>query len=267
MKVKAVIREYTNNRRFLSLADATKRMYIRALDTLDANLGDQEIADVRRRDLIKIVDSLYDKPGIASHFVKVVSLFFNYAHDMEYVNGSPAHRLGKPDLGSWDRWEEDDVWKAIRLGDGFLSAAVALAYFTGQRQSDILSIKWRDIDGDYINIVQQKTKAVLKIKLSPKLKRILSSIEPAGEYIVSLDGKKMTGAAFRAVFKRRTRALKIERTFHGLRKTVGAKLAENGRSVNEIAAMLGHKTLAMAALYTRQANNTKLISSAVDSLG
>jgi integrase len=58
----------------------------------------------------------------------------------------------------------------------------------------------------------------------------------------------------------------IERQFHGIRKTVGAILAERGRNTNEIAALLGHKTLAMAALYTRQASNKKMIASAVNDL-
>ena len=55
----------------------------------------------------------------------------------------------------------------------------------------------------------------------------------------------------------------ISKTFHGIRKGVGAFLAESGASTHGIKAFLNHKTLRMAELYTEEADNTKLISAAV----
>jgi integrase len=60
--------------------------------------------------------------------------------------------------------------------------------------------------------------------------------------------------------------LKMNKTFHGIRKGVACSLAENGRSVNEIAAILGHKTIRMAAYYADQANGKKLAENAVSSM-
>ena len=50
---------------------------------------------------------------------------------------------------------------------------------------------------------------------------------------------------------------------HGLRKAAGRRLAEAGCSANEIMSILGHKTLAEAERYTREADQAKLAVAAV----
>ena len=45
---------------------------------------------------------------------------------------------------------------------------------------------------------------------------------------------------------------------HGLRKNAGILLAENGATVPQIMAVLGHKTPNMARYYVEQANKKKL---------
>ena len=49
---------------------------------------------------------------------------------------------------------------------------------------------------------------------------------------------------------------------HGLRKTAGRRLAEAGCSANEIMSVLGHKSLAEAERYTREADQEKLSTAA-----
>jgi len=52
-------------------------------------------------------------------------------------------------------------------------------------------------------------------------------------------------------------------TFHGLRKSAAARLAEAGCSIEEIAAITGHKTLAMIQHYTKEAEQKKLAANAM----
>jgi integrase len=57
-----------------------------------------------------------------------------------------------------------------------------------------------------------------------------------------------------------------EYTTHGLRKNAGIMLAENGATVPQIMAALGHKTPKMALYYCRLANQKKLADQAADIL-
>ena len=53
-------------------------------------------------------------------------------------------------------------------------------------------------------------------------------------------------------------------TFHGLRKTAAKKLAELGCSEDQIRAITGHKTSAMVAHYTREADQKRLATAAIE---
>ena len=52
-------------------------------------------------------------------------------------------------------------------------------------------------------------------------------------------------------------------SFHGLRYTAAARLAEAECSLKEIAAITGHKSLAMIEKYTRDADQKRLAGAAI----
>lgn len=264
MKVRKLVSEYVASSRYQRLSAHSRYQYWQAIKKVDEKLGDLEVDQVRRSDVVRAHDQMGNIPATANRFARVTSIIFNYALDMDYVGANPAARIKPFKINEWSRWELDEVKKVIAAGDPIVSTAVVLAFYTGQREGDILNMKWSDIRNGSIFVRQSKTGKELEIKLSPDLKEYLDKMPKDGEYIVG--GNKITGPWFRKLFKQTTRKLGIERTFHGIRKTVGAILAERGRSTNEIAAILGHKTLEMAAKYTRQANETKMISAAVDAL-
>jgi integrase len=208
---------------------------------------------------------LADRPSTANNVTRIASIFFNYAIDMEYIHANPATRISPMKIGTLKRWEVEEIMKVIALGHRRISTAVALAYYTGQRESDVLKMKWTDIKDNCLHVTQSKTGQVLEILIAKELRDVLDGLTRDGDYIVG-GSNLVSGPAFRNQFTRVIRKIGLNLPFHGIRKTVGCILAEKGSSVNEIAAMLGHKTLAMAALYTRQANSTKMIASAVTSL-
>jgi len=57
--------------------------------------------------------------------------------------------------------------------------------------------------------------------------------------------------------------LPLECQAHGLRKAAGRRLAEAGCTAHEIMAVLGHKTLAEAERYTREADQARMAMAAV----
>jgi integrase len=54
--------------------------------------------------------------------------------------------------------------------------------------------------------------------------------------------------------------------YHGLRHTAGKALAEAGCTEHQIAAVLGHRTLAMVQHYTRAARQKRLSTAAIGKL-
>lgn len=268
MKVEALIRKYTASPRYKKLTERSRVTYTYALELIAKSFGTTPVKDIKRSDVIRLQTELESTPGTSTLVVRVFSVLCQYAMDLDLIPFNPASKIKKAEGGSHKKWTPEHVEQAIRLGDRKVSVAVALAWYTGQRESDILNMRWADIRDGYVSLIQQKTKLEMKIKMHPDLVRYLQSVRgdaPDDHYIVS-GAARMSGAAFRNIFRRRMDKVESDGVFHGIRKGVASSLAERGRSLNEIAAIMGHKSLRMAAYYAEQANGTVMAESAVNAL-
>lgn len=265
MTLEKLLREYFRSQNFAKLSDKSKAGYTHCADKIVEYLGDVDVKSIKRSDLIRFMNDHGDKPAFANLAIRVASILLSFAVDMDEIPYNPALRIKKFKGGSHKRWSLDEVKAVIALNDRKISTAVALAWYTGQRESDILDMRWRDLKDGYISMVQGKTNLEMKIKAHPDLVEYLETIrgdEPDDYFMVS-GPKVMKSSAFRMRLKRRTEMLSIDKVFHGIRKGVACSLAESGRPLNEIAAIMGHKSMRMAAYYSEQANGTTLRENAV----
>lgn len=268
MTFEKLFNEYLKSQQFKLLSVRSKQAYMYAGKSLVEALGNMQITKIKRADLMRYQNDTADRPALANMAIRVGSVVFSFAVDMEYMEHNPASRLKKLKIGSHTKWTVDEVKAVIALRDRRISTAVALAWYTGQREGDILAMRWRDYDGGYITLTQHKTSMEMRIKCHPDLIAYLNEIRGSSdldEFIVS--GKtQMSGQAFRNMLKRRTEKLNIDRVFHGIRKGVASSLAEKRTPISEIAAIMGHKSIRMAAYYAEQANAKILTDNAVDNL-
>jgi integrase len=268
MNFERLFEKYEQSSGFAKLSVTSKQKYIYISKRLVEDLGDIDITTMRRSTFINLQSKYKDRPAMANLMTRIASIALSYAVDLDILPANPIAGMKNLKIGSFQRWEPDEVRFVIGLGDRRISTAVALAWYTGQRESDILNMRWRDIKDGYLTVVQSKTGSELKIKLHPDLVSLLDSIRGEtieSHYIVSGD-KPMSGDAFRTAFRRKLAPLGFHKTFHGIRKGVASSLAENGSSLKEIAAILGHKSIKMAAYYSEQASGKKLVENAVSSI-
>lgn len=268
MTFEKLFSEYMKSPQFRKLSVHSKQMYIYSGEKMSKHLGSKPVKEIRRPDLFRFQSDYAEKPALANAAMRVASVVFAYALDMDLMEHNPAARLRKLGIGSHLKWTVDEVKVMIALGDRRISTAVALAWYTGQREADVLSMRWKDYDGEYISVIQGKTKLEMKIKVHSDLSFYLNRIRglsPDTSYIVS-GAKLMSGPAFRNMLKRRTEAAGIKKVFHGIRKGVASSLAEGGSPISEIAAIMGHKSMRMAAYYAEQASSKTLTENAVSNL-
>jgi integrase len=147
--------------------------------------------------------------------------------------------------------------------------AFTLMLYTGQRRSDVHRMTWADVNDGSIQVVQQKTARKLTIPLHGKLLEILGTDERKHVTIVNTEyGKPFTVDGFSQWLRNAITAagLPLDCQPHGLRKAAGRRLAEAGCTAHEIMAVLGHKTLAEAERYTREADQVQLAFEAMTKL-
>jgi integrase len=141
-----------------------------------------------------------------------------------------------------------------------LYPVVVLALSTGMRQGEILGLTWADVDFKNRTIRLEHTKngdrrlvplygpAFDAMKGVAKVRRIDSKLVFPG-------GDPDKPADFRNAWVRALARAKVENfRFHDLRHSAASELAMSGATPSEIAAVLGHRTLAMVKRYAHIAD-------------
>jgi integrase len=175
----------------------------------------------------------------------------------------------------WAAYECDEV---LQAATGGILTAIGLGMFLGMREGDALAATRLAYDGQRMTWVQGKTAEPIRLPVAPRLKAILDelpAIEAEGDGVKHLQlvlnsrGEPYTPDGFRTMLWKLIHKLELAGkvmpglTFHGLRHTAATTLAELGAPPHEIAALLGHKTLIMAAHYSAEANREKLGEAAI----
>ena len=120
---------------------------------------------------------------------------------------------------------------------------------------------WRQIDEmlSGVTYTRSKTGVRIEIDVHDELRRALE--HAARDHITIVNtafGRPFTAAGFSQFMRHAIKAagLPIDCKPHGLRKTLGRRMADDGCTAHEIMAVLGHTTLAEAERYTRDADRS-----------
>ena len=147
---------------------------------------------------------------------------------------------------------------------------MALGLLTGQARQDVVAMGPQHIREEVLHWVRKKTARSTALNLFiPILSELRSVLDatPRGHltFLVTEFGKPFTAAGFGNWFRDRCDEAGLPHcTFHGLRKGASRRLAENGCTPHEIAAITGHATLKEIERYTRDAERKRLAQSAMD---
>jgi integrase len=159
-----------------------------------------------------------------------------------------------------------------------------LAFYTGQRQADVLAMPWSKIDNDVIEVKQEKTGRYVWVPLHPRFKAALETLKieqkarladrtdrglraVTGLTIVQReDGQRYTKDGFGSVWQREQVRVGIKLPFHGLRKSAVIALLEAGCTTDEVKSITGHSTDEMVTHYGKKVNQRKLARAAIDKL-
>lgn len=246
---------------------AVYNIYLRPWE--DDRLARQPVSSIRRRDILTIRDAIAAARGngAATGFGRITAALFAFALDRGWIEYSPAARIKRLPGGHLEDWGDRAIQHAMeRLPEPY-RRAVVLGVYTGQRRGDLVAMTWSQYDGATIRLRQEKTGALLALPVHPNLQAELESWKSSRASVSILTaprGQPWTAAHLTREMKRELE--KIDLTglnIHGLRKAAARRLAEAGCSTHEIAAVTGHRTLAMVELYTRAADQERMAGAAV----
>lgn len=153
-----------------------------------------------------------DKPTTANRCLRLISTMWNLARSWGYTSlpnpraGVKGHKLQRRTV-----YITDEVFNAVHdKGSALLKDALDLAYLTGQRPGDALSMSEHDIVDEHLVIkAQDKTGKPLRIQIVGKLAEVIDRIRARKKglkvvstaLLVNLHGKKLTPAVLRKHFE------------------------------------------------------------------
>jgi len=241
-------------------------------------LGDELLADIRSSDIVELKEELsrtnsrFKRPysnATVNRYLAALSHCYSKAWEKEWISVHPM--IGKkvtrmPESADRDRFlsdaERNRLLAACQASNSpNLYPLVVLALSTGARAGELTGLRWADVDLQrgmaVLHHTKNKEKRALAIKgLAHSLLIEFSKVRriDSGLVFPGSDGQKPWPYR-KAWIDALTKAEVTNFRFHDLRHTCASYLAMNGATTAEIAAVLGHKTLAMVKRYSHLADS------------
>lgn len=244
-----LINEYEKSPDFQNLADSTKEINGYSIAKIRHRYFDfpLELLSQRgaRREFIDWRNEIAENDGnaAADRAMSVLKRILRFGVNMEMIDHHPLKDVNKLYDGSRKNiiWTDADIQKLKDLGNEKITQALILGLWTGQRQGDLLKLRWNAYDGHTLSIEQSKTKTYARVKVSAELKAMLDNMERTAVTILTNQAGKPWGTGFKSSWRKACdRAGVSGLNFHDLRGTFVTLAYRNGASIEEIADVTGH---------------------------
>lgn len=262
------------------LAAETQRGYLDHLTKLRAWCGHMHPDDLTSKDVGRYLrpDGVTKGLITRNRQVAVLSAVYGYAVGLWYVaERNPCLQVKRNRREKRTRYVKDEEFAAMyAVVPAAMQIAMDLALLTGQRQGDLLGLKWDNVTEAGIYFRQGKTGKQLMVAISDELAAVLERAkllvpQLPRQYVIhpskerrNADGSikplRYTGSGFRAIWQRKMRRLfkagvLTERfTFHDIR----AKSVSDAATLEDAFERAGHTSMAMTrGVYDRGIRKVK----------
>jgi integrase len=289
------VAEHVEKRNRPSTRDEIKRLVERHIRP---ELGKHKVAAVTRQDLARLHHSLGDTPRQANFVLAVCSKAFALAEtwSMRPEGSNPCTKIERYHENARERFLSAD--ELTRLGatlrqaetEGLpwnvntnkpkakhlpkpenrrtlysrvTTAAVELLLFTGCRLSEVLNLRWDQVDFEAGIITLRETKAGRPqvVVINAPARQVLTGLHKTkgSEWVFPSIGdasRPLSKTAIENAWQRIRSAAKLEDVrLHDLRHTVGSHAGQSGANAFLVRDLLRHKDLSMTGRYVNRADD------------
>lgn len=259
----ALIAQYYLSLPFRNARPTTQRTYRSVLEPFRLKHGDKPAVGLEPRHLSAIFHAMAATPAQASNLRKRLKAVYDLGVELEWVKDNPVSRTKriKYKVGGHTPWTEAEIaaYRARWPSGTRERLALEILLSAAERRSDAIVLGSQHYRGGQISVVQHKTDERLWIPCHPDLARELDRQDKTTCYLMTQYGLPFTGTGFYNWFTARARDAGVHhRSPHGLRHSMGRRLAEAGCSNQQIMAILGHASPITSQVYTRDVDRKKL---------
>jgi integrase len=165
--------------------------------------------------------------------------------------------------------EREEIEKLLSFCCEHLKPIVIVALHTGMRKSEILGLKWHDIDikRNIIHLHDTKNGEKRDVPMNQIVQKTIIGVlkSPESQYVFCNKDGKPYGDIKKSFLTAVKKSDIVNFHFHDLRHTFASQLVMSGVDLNTVRELLGHKSLEMTLRYSHLSPDHK--KRAVDILG
>ncbi len=137
-----------------------------------------------------------------------------------------------------------------------LGLYIIISINTGLRISDVLKLRWGDLEGDLIKLIEKKTGKHRTIQINEAISNAILRFEQDSEYIFlsqkgSVYSRQQINLLLKQVFQREAKTLNV--SSHSLRKSFGRRVFENNneseKSLIYLSELFNHTSPSLTRTY------------------
>lgn len=222
-------------------------------------LGDRPIEEIRKRDIIDVVDRIADRGAkiMANRTLAHVKRLFSWAVARDIIESDPAAHVEKPGRETKRERVLDDaelvtVWRAAAQFSYPFGPAVQILVLTAARREEILRLCWSEVNLERAEVrlpaERTKVKEGRSIPLSPMAREIIAGlpqIDGSG-FVFTLNGRRPFAnvghakARLDRAIAKMTGSRLADWRLHDFRRTAATGLQRLGFRLEVIETALGH---------------------------
>lgn len=237
---------------------ATYRLYL-------SKVGKRKLSSIKHEEIDRLHKKIGREVGIvtANIVLKLLHVMFNKAiNEWRIWKGeNPAHGIAKFPEQSRDRFLQSDelpkFFQAVAQEENkTIRDYVLMSLLTGARRSNVLAMRWQDINFERAEwrIEETKNGTPQTVALSPEAIEILQNRSTSDNTVFVFPGSGKDGHLMepKKGWKRILERAGIDNLrIHDLRRTLGSWQAKTGASLAIIGKSLNHKNQNTTAIYAR----------------
>lgn len=246
--------------------------------TIIPKLGRRKLDSIRRGDLILFLEGVVALgPTTAIHTKRVLTRVFNWAFDRELIQRNPATRLPLPaKVVQRDRVFTSEeiavIWDACEDEGGVAHLLYQMVLATGQRPGELKTLKWEDIDGEWVVLAETKNQTTQRAYIGKLGKLLIDRLRTisvdvprkSSEYVfpaVRVDSKTGYLANHNTAWTRMRERMSLDNaTCYDLRRTCATNVARGGVSMDVVGRILNHTPQGVTSVYQRYGYEDQVVS-------
>jgi integrase len=231
-------------------------------------LGGRQIGELRRADLVELLDRLEHERGLKHQVNRVretLRALFAFAIERQLIDANPMvgtrkRKLEQPRERILTPVELRSIWQGCDRLPAVRATFIRALILTGARRNEVRELRWREINDDRLWVLpsgRSKNARAHEIPLSDQMVDVLAALPRCGEFVFSTDGERPIGGTSWIKKAIDQESGVTDWRFHDLRRTLRSGLSELGIAYEIAERVIGHTVPALERTYNLHSFRTE----------